>query len=154
MLRFRPLQHKQEGTQSSLRPRQPQVVFVACHHGSCSTELPPPPTTTPAHYQRQTPSGPAVLVCSCESIHTCTSSQLCTHTQTSSCSKAHCMKKAWSSEKVRSARKPWTRVRVDADMLAPQTLKQQFSTSWRLVKNKRNTKKRHPLLFQGGESKH
>lgn len=60
-------------TESSPRPRQPQVVFVACHHGSCSTELPP---SLLSETNTIRVSGPCALVC--ESIRTWTSSQLCT----------------------------------------------------------------------------
>lgn len=40
MLCLCPSQYRQEGAESYPRPWQPQVGFVACHHGSCSTELP------------------------------------------------------------------------------------------------------------------
>lgn len=83
-------------TECGLRPRQPQVVLVACHHSSCSHEWPPSPLSETNTIRV---SGPGVFVR--ESTHTCRSSQLCTHM--SSCWKAHSRKKAWSSEKIRSA---------------------------------------------------
>lgn len=68
-------------TKSSPGPWQPQVAFVARHHGFCSTELPP------AHYQSQTPSGSSVCVCSFVYVFTAE------YTCMSSYATAHCVEK-------------------------------------------------------------
>lgn len=74
----------------------------------------------PAHYQRQTPSGQR-SPCSFGSPYARVGPHSCVHTNVFLFKSL--LQKAWSSEKVRSAWKPFTRVRIYDDVLAPQTLK-------------------------------